>query len=314
VNENQGNLNGTFAFGQNDLDFDPANPRTYPDRLSIRVGGPSSFYEKANYFSTFVQDKWRMSKRLTLSLGLRYDLESIPIAETDDPLVDSYPVDKNNFQPRLGVTYDLGGGQSVVRGGYGRFFDKTHFELIGGLYTGTPFTNSFLVNFPTAAVDAGPRNGRLPTDPYLVNGPFVNRTLLDQQFPPGGVLRNTGASWDNEDRRTPYTDQVTIGYERQLANNIAVSADYVHAFSRDLMVLKDLNPGLRADTNATTPLVRVGSAELAPAFAELQVKYPGFAPFTTAVTQPLNVGKIDYDALLLSFNKRFSRNYSARVS
>ncbi len=197
VNENQGNLNGTFAFGQNDLDFDPANPRTYPDRLSIRVGGPSSFYEKANYFSTFVQDKWRMSKRLTLSLGLRYDLESIPIAETDDPLVDSYPVDKNNFQPRLGVTYDLGGGQSVVRGGYGRFFDKTHFELIGGLYTGTPFTNSFLVNFPTAAVDAGPRNGRLPTDPYLVNGPFVNRTLLDQQFPPGRVLRNTGASWDN---------------------------------------------------------------------------------------------------------------------
>ena len=47
------------------------------------------------------------------------------------------------------MTYDLGGGQSVVRGGYGRFYDKTHFELIGGLFTGTPFTSSFTVNFPT---------------------------------------------------------------------------------------------------------------------------------------------------------------------
>jgi hypothetical protein len=64
----------------------------------------------------------------------------------------------------------------------------------------------------------------------------------------------------------------------------------------------------------TSPLVRQGSAVLNAAVAELQGKYPGFAPFTTAVTQPLNVGRIDYDALLLSLNKRFSQNYSARVS
>ena len=58
----------------------------------------------------------------------------MPIAETDDPLVDgNYPVDKNNIQPRVGFSYDLSGGQSVLRGGYGRFFEKTHFELIGGL-------------------------------------------------------------------------------------------------------------------------------------------------------------------------------------
>ena len=171
---NQGNLNGTFAFGQNDADFNPAVPKTYPDRLTIRVGGPSQFYQKATYVSLFVQDKWRMTPRLTLSLGLRYDLEIIPLAETDNPLVESYPVDKNNIQPRLGVTYDLGGGKSVVRAGYGRFYDKTHFELMGGIYTGTPFTNSFLVNFPTSAADPGPRNRpRCPTDPYLVNGPVV---------------------------------------------------------------------------------------------------------------------------------------------
>jgi hypothetical protein len=313
-NENQGNLNGTFTFGVNDLDFDAANPRTYPDRLTIRVGGPSQFYQKATYVSGFVQDKWRMNPRLTVSLGLRYDLEILPIAETDNPLVDSYPVDKDNWQPRIGATYDLGGGKSVVRGGYGRFYDKTHFELIGGIYTGTPFTTSFLVNFPTAAADPGPRNGRLPTDPYLVNGPFVNRTLLDQQFQPGRVLRNTGASWDNEDRAVPYTDEFTLGYERQLAANLAVSADYVRAAGRAQLMSLDLNPGLRATTAATSPLVRQGSATLNEAYEALRVTYPGFANFTTGVTQPVNVGKIDYDALLVSVNKRFGHNYETRVS
>jgi hypothetical protein len=313
-NVTQDNLNGTFAFGRNDAVFNAADPRTYPDRFSIRVGGPSIFYEKAHYVAAFVQDKWRYTPRLTLSLGLRYDVEVIPIPETDDPLVDKYPVDKNNVQPRVGVTYDLGGGRSIVRGGYGRFYDKSHFELIGGLYTGTPFTSSFTVNNPTSAADPNPRLGLLPTNVYLVNGPVINRAQLEKDYPAGQLLRNTGASWDNPDRRTPYTDQVTVGYEHQLANNMAVSADFVHAFSRDLMVLQDLNPGLRSTTDATSTLVRQASATLNAAVAELQVKYPGFGPFTTGVTQPLNVGKIDYDALLLSFNKRFSQNYSALVS
>ena len=314
ANQNQGNRNGTFTFGRSNAPFNAADPRTYPDRFSIRVGGPSLFYEKAHYVSSFVQDKWRFNERLTFSLGLRYDIEVIPIAETDDPLVSKYPIDKNNFQPRLGITYDLGGGRSILRGGYGRFYDKTHFELIGGLYTGTPFTPSFTVTFPTAAADAGPRNGQFPTDQFLVNGPTINRTLLNTMFPGGQLLRNTGASWDNPSRRTPYTDQITVGYERQLAGNMAVSADYVRAFSRNLLMSKDLNPGLRGTTAVTSPLVRQGSATLSGALAQLQAKYPGFAPFTTGVTQPQNVGRIDYDALLLALNKRFSNNYSARVS
>ena len=201
-----------------------------------------------------------------------------------------------------------------MRAGYGRFYDKTHFELIGGIYTGTPFTSSFLVNFPTSAADPGPRNGRLPTDPYLVNGPFLDRARLEQQFPTGQQLRNTGAAWDSADRRTPYTDEITLGYERQLAANLAVSADYVHASNGDLLMLLDLNPGLRATTAATSPLVRQSSDTLNAAYAELRQTYPGFANFTTAVTQPVNVGELGYDALLLSVNKRFGQNYEARFS
>jgi hypothetical protein len=314
-NTNQGNMNGTFSFGRSNVPFNPAVPSTYPDRFSIRVGGPSTFYEKAHYISVFGQDKWRFAKRLTFSLGLRYDYEIIPLEEVDDPLVTEYPKDSNNIQPRIGVTYDLDGGRSVIRAGYGRFFDKTHFELIGGLYTGTPFTSSFVQNFPQTAADNGPRTGQLPTDAFLVNGPVINTALLQQMFPGGQLLRNSGATWDSPDRRTPYTDEVTAGFERQLRPDLAVSADYVHSQGRDMLMTLNLNPLFRASTtvSAATP-VRVGSSTLTVATAALQQKYPGFVPFSAAVSQVINAGRVDYDAIMLQMKKRFSNNYSAQVS
>ena len=315
ANANQGNLNGTFSFGRSNVAFNSAVPSTYPDRFSIRVGGPSTFSQKAHYISVFAQDKWRFTRRLTLSLGVRYDYEIIPLQEIDDPLVTEYPKDSNNIQPRLGVTYDLDGGKSVVRAGYGRFFDKTHFELINGLYTGTPFTASFVQNFPVTAADNGPRNGVLPTDPFLVNGPVINTALLQQMFPGGQLLRNTGASWDSPDRRTPYTDELTAGFERQIKADLAVSADYVRSQGRDMLMTLNLNPLFRSSTvvAAATP-IRIGSSTLTAATAALQAKYPGFVPFTAAVSQVINAGQIDYDALMLQMKKRFSHNYSAQVS
>jgi hypothetical protein len=314
-NTNQGNMNGTFGFARSDGPFDANNPFTYPDTLTIRVGGPSMVYQKAHYLGAFVQDKWKLSNHFTLSLGVRYDLENMPIPGTDDPLVDEAPVDRNNIAPRMGFSYDLSGdGSSVVRGGFGRFYDKNNFEIIGGLYTATPFTTSFTRTFPLTGADPGPRQGQFPTDPLLVNGPVLNRALIEQLFPTGSLLRNTGATWDNPDRVMPYTDQATVGYQKQIWNNVSVSADYVHAFGRDQLMQLQLNPTLRATTAVTSPNIRQGSATLTAATAELQQQYPGFAPFTGGVNQFVNLGKTDYDALMLQFDKRFSRSYSARVS
>ena len=82
--------------------------------------------------------------------------------------------------------------------------------------------NSFEAQFPLTAADPGPRNGRLPTDPTLVNGPFVTPALLDyinSTYPPGATQVLRAISVDNPDRLMPYQHQFSIGYERQLANN-----------------------------------------------------------------------------------------------
>jgi hypothetical protein len=315
----QDNLNGTFTFSQNNLPFDPNNFRTYPDRLSIRVPGPNRTFQKNQSLGAFAQDKWAVNNRLTLTIGLRYDVENVVLPQTDNPLFDDpndWPVDRNNFQPRLGFVYNLE-NRSVVRGGYGRYYDKSHFEVIGGVLTNRPFTTSFVTQFPLNNIDPGPIQGQRPTDPTLANGPVLSdavRALIAAQFPAGASVRNTGATFDNPDRVLPYTDQISLGYERQLRDSLSISADYVHAFGRDQLMQVALNPTLRATTAVTSPNVRQGSALLTQITNALRDRYPGFAAFTGNVQTFANVGETDYDALMLQVEKRYSNNWMTRVS
>ena len=299
------NENGTFRFNT-DLSFDPANPRTYPERLTIRMG---EFEErlKTHTFEAYAQDKWKMGDRTTLSIGLRYDLENIPIDVANNPLFSpgqQAPIDANNISPRIGVTHALdAAGRSVLRGGYGMFYNRTILGAIDDTLEFGKFTNSSVVQFPNDSADPGPAAGRFPTHPLLVNGPYVNRQVLDQLYPPGALIRNTGVViFDSPDRRQPYAHQATVGYGRQLGATIAVQADFVYMRNEDMFLSRNLNPMERANTTRTGPITR---HDVFNVLGE---------PYLQQVWVMENTGEAEYRALNLSLEKRYSQNWSGRVS
>lgn len=296
----QDNANGIFTFAT-DKPFNANDFSTYPERLQIRVPGPQNFDVVVKSYSGYLQDKWSVTDRFTASMGLRYDLERIPINEVDNPRFSNsgdYPEDTNNISPRVGFSYNVGNDRpTVLRGGVGRFYDKTHLELITAIITNGVFSTSFTQTFPNNAADPGPSRGERPTNPFLANGPVVDRTLLAQMFPAGTKIKNTGTvTFDSPDRVIPYTDQISLGAQREIANGLGLSLDLIHAEGRDQFMRRELNPATRADTTRTGRITRPD---------------PNFA---ASVLEVINTGRIKYDAAQFQLDHHLGQSYQYRVS
>ena len=133
----QTNLNGEFVFDTDSV-FDVNDYSTWPERLHIRVGGQLESPTQYNTLESFAQDKWQVTDRLTVSAGIRYDLDVFPLDNEYNPFFGSgaigvpgelggqgigtpadlggrmYPVDYNNWAPRTSFAYDVtGDGRSV---------------------------------------------------------------------------------------------------------------------------------------------------------------------------------------------------------
>ncbi|MGH9960890.1 MAG: hypothetical protein ACREBC_27865, partial [Pyrinomonadaceae bacterium] len=89
----------------------------------------------------YFQDDWRWSPRLTVNLGLRYEIEMMPEAQFVNPIFPQtgvLPNDKNNFGPRGGFAYDLtGDGKTSVRGGMGLYYGRLINSTISNAITNT---------------------------------------------------------------------------------------------------------------------------------------------------------------------------------
>jgi hypothetical protein len=225
---------------------------------------------------------------LTLNLGVRYDYQS---------LLDDY----NNLGPRAGFVWNpKGDGATVIRGGFGFYYDQPFFH---GL------TQRFLLNAldaPFATYSIAPGSPAFPQYPtsYPPTEPPAGLTLAPRNV----VLRG-------DKLLSPYTTQFTLGFQRQLPDQWVLSVDVTRSLTVKQFLQYDLNaPSLFPRTNAGQ-IRSVAEADRTRPFYDVSRGvsiYQGVAVREVRMTTNGNVA--NYHALTVNLSRRFGNRYFAGVS
>ncbi len=230
--------------------------------------GDSNRATYQNSQGLYFQNDWRITNRLTLNLGIRWDYYGV-IGEKNGlfslfngdvaapavlPTKQLYPKDLNNFGPRLAFSYDLfGDGKTVLRGGWGLYYDAFSQDFFEG-------------QLPWPTFNAGPAYNFAGTRPislsYFVNNPGnggPGELGLDPACNPGSIpVPNSGGQcaastfiFDptfgndtftvDQNIATPYIQNYNVNMQHEFSKNLALQIGYVGSTGKKLFRYRDIN-------------------------------------------------------------------------
>ncbi|MEQ1949068.1 MAG: carboxypeptidase regulatory-like domain-containing protein [Bryobacteraceae bacterium] len=214
---------------------------TFPSYAAFALGQPSQYrqafagagtdgaltHPNVNEYAFYVQDSWRVSNRLTLNYGARYDLFDYAagtVKNTDAGLaalnLDTARInlDKNNLSVRLGFAYRVSdSGNLTVRGGYGMFVGRTP-----AIITGTSLSQNGI------QVQTYTLTSNFPTYPNVLSAPpALNRTPDIYVFDPN--------------YQQPTSHQWSLNLQRQIGKSYSVQVGYLGVKGTNLTRTRDIN-------------------------------------------------------------------------
>jgi hypothetical protein len=238
-----------------------------------------------NYYAAFVQDDWRVHPQFTLNLGLRYELDTdvknINRLDELNPIILPFlsgkrDRDKNNFAPRIGFNWSTKDSRTSIHGGYGIYYDRITLE-VQSLERGLDGRTLAIEVRAGNVFFLDPNTGRFPPFAPNIQNPFT-----------GFILPGAGAGGINiidNGMQNPMVQQMNVGIQRELTKDLIARVDYLHNFGTHFIIGR-----------------RIGQV---------------FNPVVDGPDSVINIEssvKTKYDGLLVSLEKRFSRNYQFRAS
>jgi len=269
----------------------------FAQRYELGIADPSvrAFYREIpqSIYAGWVQDDWTINSRLTLNLGLRWDLETGVGAklELKPILPGDSPEDKDNFGPRAGFAYTVN-ERTVIRGGYGKFFaegtaDEYHQTQIFIMSIAPQILYDGRADFPT-----NPYNGPAPTHQQL-----LARSCDLNGSQPGCVRREFIPEMVDPFFETPYSHQASIGVQRQIGTGMSFETNYVSTGGRLEEDSRNVNLNYNPATGANYSYTDISRLPM-PEFGRIQL---------TAFKSWSN-----YHGWESSFTKRMSNRWQAQ--
>lgn len=227
-------------------------------------GTPSQFQSNPN-IGVFMQDEWRLRPNFTINAGLRYDLQFLP-----EPM----QTDNNNFAPRLGLAYSPGDRKTVIRAGFGLYYDRIPLRATSNALQ-RDGTKYIVVQF--AQIQAG--------------APVFPNVLAVQ---PSTLLTKPNITRIDPNIASSYSEQSNLQIERELPGHALMSIGYLHLRARHIMLSRNVNVPT-VPTSAGVP--NLGRPD----------------PNWGNISRYESSGDSSYDGMIVSFNKR-ARWTSLRAS
>jgi hypothetical protein len=316
----QTNLSAPFELGGNYTfstiqDFLQGSPLTFLGVYPGQTDATRDFREID--IAPYVQDDWKITSRLTLNAGLRWEFATNAVG-VRHPLnnILNPPTGKfvsvehvfasnpnlKNLDPRIGIAFDpFKDHKTSIRGGFGIFHNRVAPRTYAsGYYFSPPFANVFNAVF-------------IP--PYSV--PFPN------PFPPplnppgtGPITQFAGVYYQID--KSPYQMQYNFSIQREIARNTVLSVGYVGGQGRNLFTQNDVNPS-QCNTPGTAPgstpttNCSAASANFA-ASVNPNTPNPRINASNNSMFTVLGNSSSNYNSLQVSLNRQLVQNFAAQLS
>ncbi len=281
-----------------------------------------SFGQRAVRFATgewagFAQDTWRVRPGLSLSAGLRYEYELLPLPQHPNAALDAafggvgatsvFPEDRNNFGPRMGVAWQpFGKGKGVVRLGYGLFYGRLPGATVRSALVNTAS------NASATSIQITPNT--VTNCPQVANQGF-GYVCSYLSAPPAAVEATTSAVMFDKRFRLPMVQQASFTLEKEMGWGVMGSVTYLLNLDRQLPNSVDVNIAPSTATKVFqlqggtgTVGVRDGETFALPVYT--QRVNSGFGPVTDVVSNT----NASYNAVVLEARRHARRGLEFRAS